>query len=108
MDRLDFYGRKKKKSKQGSPRENLTTIKTGMIEANQESISLEIRSQLDMAKEEMNVYQKEVENDLLKKSLQLGLLDDKRLFKSSQITEFDEENLKRMQAKMEVFEEETF
>lgn len=36
-----------------------------------------------MAKEEMNVYQKEVENDLLKKSLQLGLLDDKRLFKSS-------------------------
>ena len=61
-----------------------------------------------MAKEEMNVYQKEVENDLLKKSLQLGLLDDKRLFKSSQITEFDEENLKRMQAKMEVFEEETF
>ena len=79
-----------------------------MIEANQESISLEIRSQLDMAKEEMNVYQKEVENDLLKKSLQLGLLDDKRLFKSSQITEFDEENLKRMQAKMEVFEEETF
>ena len=44
MDRLDFYGRKKKKSKQGSPRENLTTIKTGMIEANQESISLEIRS----------------------------------------------------------------
>ena len=61
-----------------------------------------------MAKEEMNVYQKEVENDLLKKSLQLGLLDDKRLFKSSSITEFDEEHLKRMQAKMEVFEEETF
>ena len=86
----------------------MQSMKAGVAEANQESISLEIRSQLDMAKEEMNVYQKEVENDLLKKSLQLGLLDDKRLFKSSSITEFDEEHLKRMQAKMEVFEEETF
>ena len=31
-------------------------MKAGIAEANQESISLEIRSQLDMAKEEMNVY----------------------------------------------------
>ena len=39
--------------------------------------------------------------------MKLGLLDDKRLFKQSQLNEFDEENLKRMQAKMEIFEEET-
>ena len=45
---------------------------------------------------------------MIKKSVKLGLLDDKRLFKESTLNEFDEENLKRMQAKMEVFEEETF
>ena len=55
--------------------------KSNTFDPNQESISLEIRSQLEFAKEEMNVLQNQVEQDLLKKSAKLGLLDDNRLFK---------------------------
>ena len=98
LSRLDMLGRKTKLTRDNSPASLFDRP------ASQEDVKLELRSQIEQAKDEIKVLQHTAEQKLIKKSLKCGLYEDKTIFgaNKSQIKEINQ-----MHLKMEVFEEET-